>query len=192
MSTSTKNSTSPINYYALIHKYFTPSHPLYATYITHVTLVTHLALKIARGLSLPYKDQRFIEEAAMLHDIGIVYVHHPKILYANGRYPYIAHQHLGYLILNTEGLPQHANVALRHGLGYYNYLGELIQPLTEAEKIISYADLFYSKSTGKLWQPKSVNDILNYIHTKWFPKNPQPYVDFFMQLHKKYGPFAFS
>ncbi len=128
----------------------------------------------------------------MLHDIGIIYVHHPQILYMHGRYPYATHQYLGYLILLKEGLPKHAKVALRHGLGYYNYEGKLIRPRTEAEKIISYADLFYSKSTEKLWHLRTTNDVLHAIYNKWFPKNPTPYVKFFMQLHKKYGPFAFS
>jgi uncharacterized protein len=48
-------------------------------------------------------DERFIQEAALLHDIGIFLTNAPKI-HCFGDYPYICHGYLGAEILRKEGL----------------------------------------------------------------------------------------
>src|SRR5687768_12925958 len=92
-------------------------HVTYSIYILHVTLVTTKALKIARKLNLSEEQQHFIEEASMLHDIGIVHVKAAK-LGCHGEMPYICHIIEGRKILEAEGLPQHAKIAENHiGVG---------------------------------------------------------------------------
>ena len=60
-----------LDYLKIIHKYITPGTELYRFYMIHVTLVTSKALKIGNELKLASKQLEFIEEASMLHDIGI-------------------------------------------------------------------------------------------------------------------------
>ena len=100
-------------------------------------------------------DRTFIEEAAMLHDIGIIYCNAPKI-YCNGPHAYIEHGYLGAELLRKEGLPKHALVAERHtgtGITIEQIEREELPipernycPQSLEEKIICYADKFYSKS----------------------------------------------
>ncbi|HPD42609.1 MAG TPA: phosphohydrolase, partial [Anaerolineae bacterium] len=66
-----------IPYFEIIHKYIPPNSLTYAYYLPHVAAVTAKALRIAYRLGLDATQRRFIEEAAMLHDIGIVRVHAP-------------------------------------------------------------------------------------------------------------------
>ena len=94
-----------------------PDSPIYQVYIPHVSLVTAKALKIAERLGLSPEQQIFIEEASMLHDIGIVKVERYSASPEN-TLPYICHAPAGRTILEYEGLPRHALVAERHiGVG---------------------------------------------------------------------------
>ena len=133
-------------------------------YITHVSLVTAKALKIASKLGLSEEQITFIEEASMLHDIGIIKTK-DEVLGLEGTTPYICHTLEGEKILKIEGLPKHARVARTHiGVGISKE--EIVQqelplphedifPESLEEKIISYADLFYSKGSHHLWLEKS-------------------------------------
>jgi uncharacterized protein len=131
-------------------------------------LVAHKALTIAKNLRLSTKKQSFIEEAAMLHDIGIIRTNTPDI-FCYGDLPYLCHLSEGRAILEAEGLPRHAVVAETHvGVGLTK---EQIQeqglplphrdmkPTTIEEEIISFADLFYSKNREKLWREKSLKKV---------------------------------
>jgi uncharacterized protein len=89
---------------------------------------------------LPF-DVQFVEEAAMLHDIGIRWCHAPSI-YCNGTEHYLRHGLIGGQILRKEGFERHARVCERHtGTGLPGF-----EPQTLEEEIICYADKFYSKS----------------------------------------------
>ena len=95
---------------------------------------------MAKHKELPV-DVQFMEEAAMLHDIGIYRCDAPSI-HCHGTEPYLRHGPIGGEILRAEGLPRHARVAERHtGTGLPGY-----EPETLEEQIICYADKFYSKS----------------------------------------------
>ncbi len=86
-------------------------------------------------------DRRFVYEAAMLHDIGIIRCHAPGI-HCHGDAPYVEHGPLGGAMLREEGLPHHARVAERHtGTGL-----EGLEPQTIEEQVICWADKFFSKS----------------------------------------------
>ena len=107
----------------------------------HSRQVADRCLKIvAKHKELPV-DVQFMEEAAMLHDIGIYRCDAPGI-HCHGTEPYLRHGPIGGEILRAEGLPRHARVAERHtGTGLPGY-----EPETLEEQIICYADKFYSKS----------------------------------------------
>jgi uncharacterized protein len=132
--------------------------------VTHGSVVAALSLDIGRRLLLPEEELRFLEQAAMLHDIGICRVYAPDIgLF--GRHPYIMHGVLGREILETEGMPRHALVCERHigvGLNIADITRQRLPlplrdmtPRSLAEEIVCFADLFFSKKPGKLEQMKS-------------------------------------
>jgi uncharacterized protein len=183
-----------LNYFKIIHKYIDPSSFTYSVYIPHVVLVTQRALSIARGLGLSAESQQFIEEAAMLHDIGIIKVHSPK-LSTTGDLPYVCHGNQGRIILEAEGLPKHALVAERHtGVGIS--LAQIIErdlPLPHRdmlaesieEKIISYADLFYSKRLVRLWTPEAAEEIEAEL-----AEFGEDQVATFREWHKEFGKFV--
>lgn len=158
-----------VDYFKIIQKYIPPHTAAYPIYIIHVTLVTEKALRIAKKLKLSKERQHFIEEACMLHDIGIVKVK-AKEIFCNGELPYIHHVVEGRKILEAEGLPLHAKIAENHigvgGLSKEEIIkGKLTLPQrdmlceTLEEKIISYADLFFSKNPEKLWLEKPVKQV---------------------------------
>ena len=144
---------------ALIHQYYAAQPELEALLIRHSEQVRDRALKV---LSLhpdweaEGKVRRdFITEAAMLHDIGIIFCEAPRI-HCVGPHRYIEHGFLGAELLRKEGLPEHALVAERHtgtGITLEQVLREELPiperdycPVSLEEKIICYADKFYSKS----------------------------------------------
>ena len=157
-----------IDYFAIIHKYIPPNSPAYAVYLPHAALVTAKALASARRLGLSDAQQRFIEEAAMLHDIGVIRVK-PFIKTTNGAPPYICHAPIGREMLEQEGLPRHALVAERHvgvGLSKADIVRQNLPlphrdmvPKTIEEQIICWADLFFGKTPHRLWQESSLDEI---------------------------------
>jgi len=148
-----------IDYLALINKYYVSQPELKQILLTHSMQVRDRALKIVddhpEWTENQLVDRDFIEEAAMLHDIGILYCDAPRI-YCKGPHHYIKHGYLGAELLRKEGLPKHADVAERHtgsGITEEQVIREGINipvkdycPRTLEEKIICYADKFYSKS----------------------------------------------
>ena len=96
-----------IDYFKIIHKYVPPESFVYRVYIPHVSLVTAKALRIAKKLGLSHEQAIFIEEAAMLHDIGIVRVkrYSPS---SDGDLPYLCHASVGREILEHEESENHS------------------------------------------------------------------------------------
>lgn len=123
--------------------------------LTHSRSVADKALEIVRNHPELGADERFVEEAAMLHDIGVVKVDAPAIA-CHGTEPYIRHGVLGAEMLRAEGLLRHALVCERHtGTGLT--LDQIVQqglplphqdmqPLSIEEQIICFADKFFSKT----------------------------------------------
>lgn len=136
--------------------------------LNHSRHVADLALMVADRLLLAESEHNFIEEAAMLHDIGVCQVYAPD-LGLHGKQPYIMHGVLGREILEQEGYPLHALVSERHtGVGLT--CDDIIRnnlplphrdmcPQSIAEQIICFADLFYSKNPGRLGERKSVEKV---------------------------------
>lgn len=123
--------------------------------LVHSRAVADKALTIARNHPELQADEQFIEEAALLHDIGIVRVNAPAIACV-GTEPYICHGILGAEILRAEGLERHALVCERHtgtGLTLQQIVAQQLplphrdmQPVSIEEQIICFADKFFSKT----------------------------------------------
>lgn len=130
-----------MDYQAIIDKYYPADNELRRVLLKHSRQVANRCLEIAEKHKELALDKQFLEEAAMLHDIGIYQCHAPSI-FCEGTEPYIKHGPIGGDILRKEGFPRHARVAERHtGTGLPGY-----EPETLEEEIVCYADKFYSKS----------------------------------------------
>lgn len=144
------------DYKKIIDKYYPADSLVRGILITHSQNVAAMALEIADKRNLPL-DPFVIESAAMLHDIGIFLVNAPTID-CHGKEPYILHGALGAELLRKEGADEiYALVAERHtgsGLTHKEILErDLPLPLNRTympesllEKLICYADCFWSKT----------------------------------------------
>lgn len=122
--------------------------------LAHSEAVRGAALAIAKRLPHLAVDLGFIAEAALLHDIGIVYTHAPQIG-CYGKAPYLTHGQIGAGILRQAGFGKHALVCERHiGVGLTREEIEIkllpliakdILPVSIEEQIICYVDNFFSK-----------------------------------------------
>lgn len=144
-----------MDYQSIIDKYYPEANQLRDILLTHSRQVTARALKICDAHPELKMDRRFIEEAAMLHDIGICRCDAPGIQ-CFGTEPYICHGRIGAEMLRKEGYERHARVCERHtgaGLTCKEIIAQHLPlphqdflPETLEEKVICYADKFYSKS----------------------------------------------
>ncbi|KAA3658277.1 MAG: HD domain-containing protein [Calditrichaeota bacterium] len=152
----------------IISKYYAPYTEAMEILLTHSEVVAEKAKKVAMRLPELNPDIDFIVQAAWLHDIGIFQTNAPGIG-CTGSEPYLCHGVLGRKILEDEGLPLHALVCERHvGTGLSKALIEKqnlplprrdMVPVTLEEKIICFADKFFSKNKKRLRQEKSIDRI---------------------------------
>ncbi len=177
-----------MNYLDLINKYYPEDDALRQLLLRHSRQVADRCLAIVdKHRELPI-DVQFLEEAAMLHDIGIYQCHAPSIL-CEGSEPYIRHGVIGADLLRAEGFPRHARVAERHtGTGLTREQIERQQlplplqdyiPETLEEEIVCYADKFYSKSS-----PDRVRTVLDAAQS--LEKFGRSGVDKFLTWAKKF------
>ena len=161
------SDTCPMKPEELLAEHFSPL--ALAIIIEHSRCVANKALQIAQGSRLAASlDMTFIEEAALLHDIGVSLTDAPA-LDCHGTHPYICHGVLGREILEKAGLPRHGLVCERHigvGLTVEDIIAQGLPlphrdmvPLSNEEKIIACADLFYSKKKLNLATEKSLETI---------------------------------
>lgn len=173
----------------IIRKYYKPGSQLYETLVIHSEKVRDKALECInrRGLEV---DKDFVASAAMLHDIGIFRCDAPDI-YCTGSLPYICHGVEGRNILESEGLPLHALVCERHtgsGLTVEDIIRQNLPlphrnmtPQTLEEKLICYADKFYSKS-GDIRAEKSLDRVLRSME-----RHGADTLSRFLALHSIFG-----
>lgn len=151
----TGTTTASPSWQQIIDRYYPAGTPLRDIFMVHSRSVADLALEIARHRHLPL-DPADIEAAAMLHDIGIFLTDAPSIG-CHGREPYIRHGLLGAALLREAGAPErYARVAERHtgsGLTADEIRAQRLPlpaadmlPETLLERLVCYADKFYSKS----------------------------------------------
>ena len=140
---------------SLIKKYYPVDDELRRLLLKHSRQVADRCLEVCSAHSELQLDSIFLEEAAMLHDIGIRWCHAPGI-FCVGTDHYIRHGLIGAQLLRDEGFPRHARVCERHtGTGITRQQIERQQlplpqgdyvPETMEELVVCYADKFFSKS----------------------------------------------
>lgn len=158
-----------MNPWVLLEKHYPPGDPAREILFVHSRAVAAKALAVANRLaSSESLDLPFIGEAALLHDIGVRFVHAPSIG-CHGDLPYLAHGYKGRELLEAEGWPRHALVCERHigvGLSAAEIVAQQLPlpardmiPQTLEEIIITYADLFFSKGEEELTREKGVERV---------------------------------
>ncbi|HNS16681.1 MAG TPA: HD domain-containing protein [Bacteroidales bacterium] len=152
----------------LIRKYYPEGSLSFDYLFIHSQKVTEAALSIAAHNPSLHPDTERVRWSAMLHDIGIFMTQAPEIG-CTGPFPYIAHGYLGRELLEKEGLYEIAPVCERH-IGVGISLNDIVVnnmplphremvPVTIEEKIVCYADKFYSKSDRYLTTPRPIEHI---------------------------------
>ena len=157
-----------INVKEIIDFYYPEDNELKNIYIKHAVKVTELALEMAREHPELELDLCFVEEAAMLHDLGIFLTDAPRI-FCCGSEPYLCHGYLGAELLRSHGYERHARVCERHtGTGLtkaaivengWNLPVKDFVPETLEEQLICFADKFYSK-TKYLETPRTLEQVV--------------------------------
>ncbi|MBQ0047764.1 MAG: HDIG domain-containing protein [Prevotellaceae bacterium] len=156
-----------MDYSAIIDKYYPQENELKNILTVHSRAVADKALAICEKHPELNADRQFVEEAAMLHDLGIFKCDADGIQ-CFGTEPYICHGTIGAQILREEGFPRHARVCERHtGTGIsLKQIEERnlpiphkdLMPETIEEIIVCYADKFFSKT--KLDREKTVEQAM--------------------------------
>ena len=137
--------------------------------LRHGELVARKALDILDQASWLDADREFVVQAAMLHDIGIGRTRYPE-LGCTGTLPYVCHGVEGRVILDEMDLNRHAMVCERH-VGVGISAEEAIRrqlplpardmvPLSIEERLICYADKFFSKNPVNAGREKAPARIL--------------------------------
>ena len=155
---------------AILKRFYSPDSSLYSLVLAHGRAVAEKSVKIAKALPHHTMDMAFLKTAAQLHDIGIIHVKAPS-LGCNGDHPYVCHGILGRQMLDEIGLPKHGLVCERHvgvGISVKEIIAQKLplpmrdmQPVSLEEKIIAYADKFFSKTTSWRQQEKTIPEIVN-------------------------------
>ncbi len=146
--------SNTVNYAFILNKYYEEGSALLDLLLTHSEMVAQKALSVA-GQSGIDVDLNFVRDAAMLHDVGIFKCNAPSI-HCIGSEPYIRHGVIGGELMRDAGFPAIARVCERHtGSGLTaKEIAETGLPLPHEdflpesfeEKLICYADKFFSKS----------------------------------------------
>jgi uncharacterized protein len=158
----------------IIEKYYKNNKKAKEILISHGESVYKKALEIIKNSGIKNIDLKFLKDACILHDIGILNVNSPKI-FCFGKRSYIEHGISGSEILQKEGLNKIALICERHvGLGIKKeevknlnkkFKSELPEkdmfPKTKIEKLICLADKFFSKSN--LEKEEKLEDILKEV-----------------------------
>jgi len=144
-----------LDYQSIINRYYPEDNELRRILLVHSRSVADKAIAIANAHPELPIDKQFVEEAAMLHDIGIFKTNAPGIQ-CFGTEPYICHGTIGAQLMREEGFPLHALVCERHtgaGLSLKEIERQNLPvphhdmlPVTLEEKLICFADKFFSKT----------------------------------------------
>lgn len=174
---------------SIFAKFYAGQTRLLDTVTTHSACVARKALDCAASRNISV-DTDFVYEAAMLHDIGVVRCNAPSI-FCFGEKPYICHGIEGRLMLESIGLPHHALVCERHtgaGLSADDIIRQQLPlphrdmlPISLEEKLICYADKFFSKS-GNLTEEKDIATVRRQME-----KFGADSLERFLALHSMFG-----
>ncbi|MDE7160456.1 MAG: phosphohydrolase [Muribaculaceae bacterium] len=174
----------------ILTRFYTPGTPLYDTLVLHSEAVARKALHCLEARRI-HADADFIYEAAMLHDIGIIHTHAPSI-HCTGPLPYICHGIEGRKMLDDLALHRHALVCERHtgaGLTVDDIIAQNfplprrdMTPRTVEERLVCYADKFFSKS-GNLTAEKPLDRVIASMEAH----GPDTLARF-LALHEEFAP----
>jgi uncharacterized protein len=152
----------------IIDRFYPVENELKRIYMLHASCVTGLALEMGHKHPELNLDMLFVEEAAMLHDIGIFLTDAPRI-HCFGNEQYLCHGYLGAELLRGLGFERHARVCERHtGTGLskeqvlangWNIPVKDFYPETKEEQLVCFADKFFSK-TKFLEVPRSYEQVV--------------------------------
>lgn len=141
-----------------VKDYYRPGTLAFERLVRHGEQVAGKALATAARVAHLDPDVTFIQEAAMLHDIGMFMTDSPGIG-CSGTHPYVMHGVLGRRLLDRRGLHRHGRVCERHigvGISAEDVRRERLplpvrdmMPETLEEEIICFADKFFSKNNGR-------------------------------------------
>ena len=173
----------------LIDKYYRNNKEAKSILLAHSRQVADFAVGAAHKVALQEDvDCDFIEEAALLHDIGMIFTDTPE-LKCSGEEPYLMHGIIGAELLREEGFPRHALVCERHigvGLTADDIIAQELPlpprdmcPQSIEEEIIAYADLFFSKTRPGKRSAEAVRESL--------ARYGQHKVDIFNTWHQRFG-----
>lgn len=150
----------------LLRRYLKEGSLLHNIVYSHSQSVSEKALTIAINHPELKANSVFLEQASLIHDIGVFKTNAPSIQ-CFGTYPYICHGYLGREIIESEGFPEHALVCERHtGTGLSKIEIETrglplpfrdMMPVSVEENIICFSDLFFSKTN--LENERSVSSV---------------------------------
>lgn len=158
---------------AIINKYYPEDNELKHILLTHSRSVADKALWIAGKHPELNLDKQFLEEAAMLHDIGIFMTDADGIC-CFGSYSYICHGYLGADLMRKEGFPRHALVCERHtgaGISLQSIIDQQLPvphrdmvPVSLEEQVICFADKFFKRH---IWTRKKRGEGVKEYFTLW-------------------------
>ncbi len=145
--------------FEIINTFYRQGTRPYRILVDHGRQVAAKATAIAARLQAQGEqiDIAFVNEAALLHDIGMFMTATPK-LGCHGQHPYIRHGLLGRALLQEKGYPRHALVCERHvgtGLSAADIERQKLplpvrdmRPVSLEEEVICFADKFFSKDNN--------------------------------------------
>ena len=152
--------------YLLAQHFQTPKS--FAIILDHSRAVAELSLELATTVPHLKPDYTFIEEAALLHDIGVCHTA-THDLDCHGQHHYLRHGVIGAEIVTSAGYPRHARVCECHigvGLTVADIKNQSLPlpprdmvPTAIEEIIVSLADLFYSKRLCSLRERKKTSEV---------------------------------
>lgn len=173
----------------VLESFYQTNPGLLHTVTIHSRCVAEKAVRCLKDKDI-VADLRFVEEAAMLHDIGVIRCDAPSIL-CFGSMPYICHGVEGRKMLDEYGLPRHALVCERHtgsGLTVDDIIRQNLPlplrdmlPVSIEEKAICYADKFFSKS-GSLTEEKPFEKVVSQME-----RHGEDTLERFLELHAIFG-----
>lgn len=162
-----QNDICIMDYMDIIDKFYPHDNELRRILLVHSRSVAGKALAIVDTHPELGADRQFVEESAMLHDIGVFLCNAPGIQ-CFGDAPYICHGTLGADLVRQEGFPRHALVCERHtgaGLSLRQIEEQSLpvprrelMPVSIEEQIVCFADKFFSKT--RLTTEKTVEQAL--------------------------------
>lgn len=177
--------------FEVIVKTFDVSRSNFQIFIQHGIAVSRLSLDAAKNVKNLNPDLNLIFQGGLTHDIGSIFTYAPGIdCYGNA--PYIQHGLLGARLMEQHGFTKLASICKTHiGTGFTKEeIAEKKLPLpvmdfiphTIEEKCIAWADKFYSKTPGKLFYRKSLDDIEKKLETYSADKK-----DIFLSWNETFG-----